>query len=150
MEPDKHAKTVHLMINILKLHRCVCEQLVGKLGVHHSQHRLLMNLARRQGGAPSQKELAHEFEVSSAAMATMLKKQEAAGYIKRVPSNGDMRRNCIEITEKGREVVEKSREIFRSIDKRMFDGFTDAQIDEFYSCLDRIQNNMTREEKREK
>ena len=146
METDKLSDSVHLMISVLRAHRSMCEQLLCELEIHHSQHRMLMNLSRRKE-APSQKELAGDFRVSPAAIAVTIRKLENGGYITRSTYDGDMRQNRIEITERGREVIEKSHSIFSSVDARMFDGFSDGDIDCFHSYLERIQNNLTGEER---
>ena len=145
MRIEDLTNNVHLMIGVMRLHRNMCEQLVGQLGVHQSQHRLLMNLSKKEE-APSQKELAGELGVSSAAVAVTIKKLERGGYITRRADDGDMRQNRIDITPLGREIIAKSQSIFCSVDKRMFNGFDDRELDAFHSYLLRIQSNMIGEE----
>lgn len=128
------------MLRILRIHRSRCEEFVSTLGVHHSQHRMLMYLARNS--APSQKELAAAFHISPAATAVTLGKLERGGYIKRVPQADDMRQNSIEITELGISVVDKSAEFFKGLDSSMFEGIDKDMLDNFNECLELILNNM--------
>ena len=143
---EKKSETVLLMAGVLRMHRNLCEQLLSELGVHHSQHRMLMNLAKRSK-APSQKDIAAEFGVSPAAVAVTIKKLENGGYIARTSFEGDMRQNRIEISQKGRELVEKSHSFFHAVDERMFSGFDESELSQFLSFLERIRNNLTGEEK---
>ncbi len=143
---DKYSNNVHLMMSALKLHRSRCEQLVGQLGIHHSQHRLLMYLARLPS-APSQKDIAKEFGVSYAAVAVTIKKLETSGYISRTTDDKDMRQNRIQITQRGKEIIDKSCSIFRSVDKSMFKGFSQKQLNEFENYLLKIEKNLSDEER---
>lgn len=98
--------------------------------------------------APSQKDIAEDFGVSPAAVAVTIKKLENGGYIARTSFKGDMRQNRIEITPKGRELVEKSHSIFHAVDERMFSDFDEFELSLLLSYLERIRNNLTGEEKK--
>lgn len=135
---------VHLFIRTAKLHHTVVEGKVAGLGVHHSQHRMLMHLAKYDK-IPSQKELADAFGVSPAAVATTLKRLEHEGYIEKSTTDEDNRCNEISITAKGRQMVEKSHDIFEHIDGEMFRGLDDRQIEEFEKTLEIIRANLERE-----
>ena len=80
MSADKREATV--MKNFIltdRMHRRLFENRTAVMGVHRSQHRILMYLAKRNE-APAQKEIAEQFDVSPAAVAVTLKKLEDAGY----------------------------------------------------------------------
>ena len=47
---------MHACIRAMRLHHATVERRVGMLGIHHSQHRTLMHLARGEQ-VPSQREL---------------------------------------------------------------------------------------------
>ena len=143
---DKYSNNVHLMMSALRLHRIRCEQLVGQLGIHHSQHQLLMYLSKSRN-APSQKDIAKEFGVSYAAVAVTIKKLESSGYISRTTDDKDMRQNRIQITQQGRKIIDRSRSIFHSVDKCMFKDFNDDQLNEFTNYLMKIETNLSDEER---
>ena len=54
----------------------------------------------------------------------------------------DSRYNEISITEKGREIVEHSREHFMNVDCATFNGISEEELESFSKCLDKIQNNL--------
>lgn len=112
-------------------------------GIHRSQHRMLMYLAKCET-IPSQKDLAKHFGISPAAVAVSLKKLESDGYIKRekCSERSDSRFNEIKITELGRTVVVQSRKYFRHIDSQAFKDFSDSELEIFIGLLERVQENL--------
>ena len=143
MEQEQIKKTVGLMMRVLRIHRSRFEEELSGIGVHHSQHRMLMYIYRR-GEAIAQKELAEHFEISAAAASGTVKKLEKGGYVRISPAEDDMRRYDIVITEKGKKVAKQSREIFDSVDRQMVDGFTDEELETFRLCLEKMKYNIER------
>lgn len=80
-------------------------------------------------------------QITPAAVTGALKKLENDGYISRTLGH-DNRFNELEITEKGREVVEMSEKIFISTDKSLFDGFSDDELDIYIRCQEKIKENI--------
>ena len=132
---------VNMMISTNRMHKKLIESDVSKqFGLHRTQHIILMHLASK-GKLPSQKELANCLNITPAAITGELKKLENDGYILRSMGT-DNRFNEITITDKGRQTVEKSKEIFSKIDNLLFDGFSDEELSNFISGLEKIQNNI--------
>lgn len=124
-----------------RMHRRLFERMVAELGIHRSQHFLLMNIA--QGGAGSQKELASRLDISGAAAAVALKKLEAGGYIERTASENDNRNNEIRITDRGKQVIAASRDYIHRLDEAMFRGIDNEMLTTFVKCLDTMQRNLS-------
>lgn len=131
-----------------RLHHCIVEKRIQKLGIHRSWHMMLMHLAGNRN-VPSQKELAEEFHISTAAVANTLKNLEKHGYISRAADADDTRRNIISITPKGLDIVESSRKLFDSVDSAMLSGVTVEQLDTFLEVLGIFQKNLHRLEETE-
>lgn len=110
-------------------------------GIHGSQHMILMYLTRCTT-TPSQKDIAKHFEISAAAVAVSLKKLEAGGYIRRKCSKNDNRFNEIEITEKGKEIVDFSHSLFERIDAETFSGINEEEKQTLVCLLDRVLDNL--------
>ncbi len=140
MDTDTLHTVQHAFIHTDRLHRTVVENAISSLGLHRSQHMLLFHLSRLKQ-TPTQKELADFFQISSAAVAVTLKKMEQNGYISR-KCGGDMRCNKITITQKGQEMLSRSKELVEQIDETMYKGFSRAELDTLYSYLIRMQNNL--------
>lgn len=125
------------------------ERKVKNTGVYRSQHRLLMHLNRNPNCA--QVELAQHLEVSPAAIAVSLKKLEKGGYIRRETDSSDNRVHQVVITEKGRQVIEKSIVMFQETESEMFAGFSAEEMELLDGFLERIYQNLgaARKEKRQ-
>ena len=136
-------RTIRQYIRVSHLHHSAVEGRVSRLGIHHSQHRMLMHLARYEH-IPAQRELAEEMGITPAAATTTLKRLEKAGYIARTAGDGDNRRREIRITEKGLLQVEASRDMFDAIDRATFEGLSDAEIETLSTLLGRMQDNLLR------
>jgi DNA-binding MarR family transcriptional regulator len=135
-------RAVGLFIRVMRRHHACVERRIGDLGIHHSQHRMLMQLAKREGERPSQKELAEAMGISPAAVTVTLKKLEKEGYICRSMTDEDNRRNEIRITEKGLQKVMESRAVFESTDTEMFAGFSPEEIATVISFMERLDHNL--------
>lgn len=128
---------MRMMINICRMHRKSCECAAADLEVHRSQHFTLMKIGEAEEGL-SQTELSKKLEISPAAVAVTLKKLEAGGYVKKSMGKDDNRYNNVRITDKGREVVKKTRELFNEIDVQMFECLSDEEMKNFILCLEKI------------
>ena len=107
-------------IRVARLHRSMMEHRLDGTGVYRSQHQILMFVSDNPN--VSQKELARMYGVSGATIAVSLKK-----------------------LDKGRKVVEDSVKIFRRIECRMFEGFSENDMKVLGELLDRIYGNLNQE-----
>ena len=149
MSENKLSKAIEMMIRTDHMHRALIDSRVGSLGIHRTQHRILMHLARH-GKLPSQKDLAKHLDVTPAAVTCALKKIENDGYIERTLGH-DNRYNEIQITEKGRVLVQQTRTMFSEVDESMFVGFSNDELETYISCLEKLQVNIRKEcERKEK
>ena len=143
MLESRLSKAIEMMIKTDHMHRSLIDCRVGTLGIHRTHHRILMHLARRDK-LPSQKELANHLDVTPAAITGALKKLEKDGYVERTLGL-DNRYNELTITEKGRDVVKKTKKLFCEVDSAMFDGFTCEELDTYIACLEKLQANMRKQ-----
>ena len=134
-----------MQMHIGRMQHRIIEARVRRLGIHPSQHILLMHLSQL-GRFPSQTQIAQELDVSPASVARTLKSWEANGYIERCGSDVDGRRNEIAITAKGEEMVRRSREIFDRLEAATFENFSDAELDCLEALLGKVMANLRRME----
>lgn len=128
--------------HMLRVHHAVCDSRVKALGIHPSQHMLLMHLSEKKE-ISSQRELAEHMHISPAALAVSLSKLESGGYIERGISESDSRVNTLAITEKGRALVLESKEIFDGIDAETFKNVSDEELTAFIETLKKMHANLT-------
>ena len=143
MSENKIFTAVNMMMQTEKMHRCLLESKVKDFEMHITSHRVLMHLARFDK-LLSQKELADRLSITPAAVTGILKRLEAEKYIERRPSS-DNRYNEISITDKGRDVVDHTRQTFGSADRALFEDFSDEELEVYVRCLEKMQNNIKKQ-----
>ena len=112
---ERFHRISHMQRHLGRMQHRIIEARVRLLGIHPSQHLLLMRLSD-MGRFPSQTQIAEELDISPASVARTLKQLEAGGYIERCGSDVDGRRNEIAISRKGEEMVQRSKEIFAGLE----------------------------------
>ena len=142
---DRLHRISHMQRHLGRMQHRIVEARVRSLGIHPSQHFMLMRLSD-MGRFPSQAQIAEELDVSPASVARTLKQLEAGGYIERCGSDVDGRRNEIAISAKGEEMVRRSREIFERMDAARFEGFGPEELDQLEALLRRQMDNLRRVE----
>ena len=144
MEQDKfeiYKVTMRKMLRVGRLHRTLFERNISQMGIHHSQHHLLMYIAKEKE-IDSQKLIAEKFGITPAAVARTLKSLEAEGYIERTNVEDDSRYKKIVITEKGNDIVRESHRMFKETDESIFADFSDEDIAKFNVYLDLMQSKL--------
>ena len=136
---------IDALIHTMRLHHRVVERRIDGLGVHHSQHRMLMRLSCL-GRSVSQRELADAIDVSPACVARMLKLLTSAGLVEKA-GGPDGRRNEISVSTAGKQLVEDSKAVFREIGEQMFDGLTEDELQTLGSLLERLNENLSNMDK---
>lgn len=140
-DPKTHKITENYMFTS-KLHRNYLERELNKTGVYRSQHQILMFIANNPN--VSQKDIAKLHHVSTATIAVSLKKLEKGGYIVRSMDKEDNRFNKICITGRGMDIVNNSINVFKRIEKNMFDGFSEEELNQFNGYFERLCKNLDR------
>ena len=136
----KTADAIDAMIRTEHMHRQLIDSKAKKIGIHRTQHRILMRLAR-EGSLPSQKELAEGLDITAAAVTLAIQKLEAQGYVERTLGR-DNRFNELAITDKGRAAVKETKKLFSEADQNVFKGFSDEELSLYVEFLLKMQRNM--------
>lgn len=142
MKHDKNYELVRKMITTNKMHKQAIETVIDDIGIHRGRHLILMNLAKDEK-ISSQKEMAERLQITQAAVTVSLSKLERDGLILR-KVGADNRYNEIEITEKGKAVVEMSKKHFATVDAETFQGISEEELEIFEKCLDKMHLNLTK------
>ena len=135
-------KAISLTVTANRKHRLMIDGEVRRIGFRRTAHMILMCLAKNDR-VLSQKELAESFAITPAAITGILKDLEADGYVVR-SAGRDSRVNEISITPLGREIIERSKEAFRSVDAVMFEGFSDEDLMTYIRLAEKMSENMNR------
>ena len=143
---ERFHRISHMQRHLGRMQHRIIEARVRSLGIHPSQHLLLMRLSD-MGRFPSQTQIAEELDISPASVARTLKQLEAGGYIERCGSDVDGRRNEIAISRKGEEMVQRSKEIFDGLEAVSYAGFSEEELDQLEALLMREIDNLRRLER---
>lgn len=142
MEQSNEA-VIGKMMCVHRLHRRALEKQLQVTGLYPAQHRTLMHLAKNPN--ISQTELAKSLEVTTATVAVTLKKLEQDGYVTRKVDSADNRFHQIEITEKGKQIVEESEHIFSNVNQVMLQDFAESEKEQLLQFFDRICDSLQKE-----
>lgn len=145
---DYH-KLCCMLMRSTRMHRRIIESRIQELGIHPSQHFVLMQLSNG-GPMASQSQIAEKMDVSAASVARTLKNLDEGGYITRADGQTDSRRNEITITPKGEDVVQASRRIFQSVDEAIYAGFSPEELSRLEALLHKMIDNLSMLEQNEK
>ena len=138
---NKSVAAVKYMMLADRLHRNAVESAINELGIHRSQHMVLMYISCC-GRTVSQTDIAKALEISPAAVAVTLKKLERSGLITRSQRENDARTNSIELTEEAKRIVARSGEIFGEVDTAMCEGISENELDSLIECMKKMIENL--------
>lgn len=65
---------------------------------------------------------------------------EKAGYVILEPSEKDGRSLCVHITDKGKKIIENSKNLEVEVHRSLFRDFTDREIEQYYLLSEKMMN----------
>ncbi len=92
--------------------------------------------------ACTQNGLAKGLNVSPASIAVSLRRMQKSGLVEKVTDENDLRRNLVSLTEKGRAQREYIHNCFEEIDRKLYAGFSDAELETLEALLARLCANL--------
>ena len=114
-----------------------------ELGLSRAQCRLIGQVAFSESGhAPTQAELAQHLDLTPMAVATLVDRMEAAGWISRRPSATDRRANAIELQPRAEEALAKAIEVGDRVQESALAGFSAAERQQLVAMLQRVRANL--------
>ena len=125
------------------LRRIKVRAVMGDSGLHPGQPRLLQFIWDHPGC--TQKEAADELDVTPASAAASLKRLEKAGLVLRRPDENDSRRNQLFITDMGISQMTENKRQFDQLDKKMFQGMTEKEVEAFRRACEKMFDNLADE-----
>lgn len=126
------------------LKRISMQKEMTEMGLYFGQLPILEYIKRNENC--TQREIADKLAVTAASIALSTKRLQKAGLIKKAADKNNLRCNRLCITERGLELAENGRKMFDAFDVKMYQGFSEKELDELYNYLDRIIINITGDE----
>lgn len=131
-----------LLVNICRLHHTRADQSMDRIGLYRGQAFLLMILSQRDGMIHA--EIAERLEISPAAATKVIKRMEQAGYLQRQPDPADERVSRVYLLDGGRALIAEIDRAFGELDRAMFEGLPEADLEQFSDLLVQMQANLQR------
>jgi DNA-binding MarR family transcriptional regulator len=114
-----------------------------ELGLSRAQCRLLGQVAYSEGDhPPTQSELAANLDLTPMAVATLVDRMEAAGWISRRPSETDRRANAIALQPRAEAALEKALNVSDRVQEAALAGFSATERKLLVAMLQRVRANL--------
>lgn len=95
--------------------------------------------------ACTQNEIANGLNVSPASVAVSLRRMQKSGIVEKTVDENDLRRNLVSLTEKGKAQQEFVHKCFEDIDRKLFAGFGEEELQTLSDMLKRLCDNLAPE-----
>ncbi len=99
-----------------------------------------------QGNDISISRLSEQTSLANTTLTSMLDRMESAGLIVRKPDPKDRRNKLISLTRKAKALKSDYEKISRQMSELYYIGFTQSEITQFESYLQRVLSNLEKEE----
>ncbi len=130
MTPDSIASEPLLLHDVAMANRNAVNYILARQGLQEvSQPKVLILLDSLTDGSANQQELADALHVSRSTMASSLKTLERKGFVTRHTSQQDNRCKVVSITKKGADTVQRCKETFQMVDRQIYAGFSEDEIE---------------------
>ena len=114
-----------------------------ELGLSRAQCRLIGQVKYNESGhAPTQAEIAQHLDLTPMAVATLVDRMEAAGWITRRPSATDRRANAIELQPQAEQAMDKAITLSDQVQEGALAGLTAAERKQLLALLQRVRTNL--------
>ena len=117
-------------------------QRLSDKGLMFSQPKIIFYIYNHPGC--QQKDVADNCFLQTATLSSVLRNLEERQFIKRMPDNEDKRAYKIYLTGEGGKYIDSITEQIRKTKVKAFEGFTEDELDQFFSFLTRIDNNLNK------
>lgn len=130
--------------DLKRMHELATSSVFMEQGLNIGQPLLLFVLESQSnlGLNPTQRDLADELNLSPTTVTMSIKSLERQGCVRKFADEADMRKNRIEITDKGREIAKSCRRALDKVDEGMYLGFSDEEIALISSFFIRMTENL--------
>jgi MarR family transcriptional regulator, organic hydroperoxide resistance regulator len=137
---ENHRELGRLFFSIGRLQSTRADQYLDQTGLFRGQGMLLKFLIHNDGLTHS--EIAEKLEISPAAVTKVIRRLEEQNFLRRQPDPKDDRISRVFIQPEGKKVADNIRDIFCQLDDRMFQGFSEEELENLHGYLIRMQSNL--------
>jgi DNA-binding MarR family transcriptional regulator len=137
----EYADALNQAIRLLSLrHRARAAQLLAPLGLHTGQEALLLELDRT--GPRIQAQLSAALGCEPPSVTLMTRKLEASGHIRRAPDPVDRRATVVSLTDSGRDLAGRIRELWLTLAEETVRDLPAATVKHLPGILHTMSTNV--------
>ena len=92
-----------------------------------------------------QNDLANELKVTKAAISSIIQSMEKKGFINKIPSSKDGRKNRIELTEETLNIYKDAKKNVDNLNKEIINNISEEELNIFLKVSNQIKNNIKKE-----
>lgn len=129
-----------LVREVNRLHFTRFYQTLSTFGLGKGQPPILKYLSMNDGC--KQSEIAQREHITAATTTVMLQTMEKNGLIERRVDENDLRVMRVYITQKGRELQAKCDEAIENMEKEIYEGFTEEELESFRYLLTKKRDRL--------
>lgn len=89
-----------------------------------------------------QRELETQFNIRRSTVTQTVQLMEKNGILERVPAENDARQKKLLLTKRGMEMQEKGMQCLNDFEKRLTEGITAEEQEQFYQIVDKLIDNL--------
>lgn len=139
--PDHFPFTKHLAV-ITKQYVGIVSEKLQSLEIDRAFYALM--LIAESNCQLTQQMLTDKLNTDKVCMVRTIDYLSRKGYARRKKNPNDRREHLLEVTEKGKAVIPKIRQVFHETNQEAFHGLSQEEITSFLQSLDIIKNNLNK------
>lgn len=138
---NQRDESVIMLVNsVSRLFRNNVRSEMRKKGLNESYHPILVHLSKNDG--LTQQDLVSKTHLTAPSISVTLQKMEADGLIIRETDLNDKRKTIIRLTEKGFQLDEYHRDVFRGQDEECMKNISENEREIIRRGLEKIRENL--------
>jgi len=143
MPKEEHPFRIGFLIHdVSRLRRTVVDKALRPLGITRSQWWVLANLARDDGTAMTQTELARVMDLGKVTLGGLIDRLESGGLVRRQPDPADRRAKRIVMTQKGSRLLAEIQTVAREVDTSIMAGIPKSDIARTEALLSKVKQQL--------
>lgn len=129
-----------LLFTVTHSYMVKCFKKVADTGIHPKQIPMLKILSDRDG--VSQSELCKMLGIKPSTVTVSLKRMEKADLVRREQDMKDQRVIRVYLTDKGKDIIRRTKEILKDYEKTMMLGLSEVEVCLLRRMLEQIRSNL--------
>jgi DNA-binding MarR family transcriptional regulator len=142
MKKNERIRIGFLIHDVSRLRRTAFDQRMKPLDITRSQWWVLTGVSRHGDEGITQTELANVLSLGKVALGGLIDRLEDGGFVERRADPNDRRINCVYLTRKGNEVLEKMAKIGMDMNAKVMKGISLKRQHALAQTLHEMKDNL--------